>query len=394
MAQPPESVVRIVQGARKRLPTLVDRMLSRIQRDVSFYAAREVVDTEQLRAALHHNVEYVFAGLLGEDISDTAAPIATGRARASQGAPLVEMLAAYRLGFTELWTELVEVARALPDSADSVLVELAGELLALHGHYADASVDGYRDEYREMVRLSQREHSAMVEAVLAGATRQGSLWEVAQALRLPLEGHFLVVAAEGVEVGHDPLPHVEPALSAQDVSSVWRLQPEQSVGVLSLRRGAHSTSVLDVLAHHALARIGVSPLFTQLRQASRGLQLARLALDHQQPGIGVEQFRDSPLSMLVASAPDAAIEAARSVLGGLLELRPDDQELLIATFLTWLDVEGSANAAGAALFCHPNTVRYRLRRVEEATERSLSAPTQLAELVTAVRAWSELPHAD
>ena len=135
-------------------------------------------------------------------------------------------------------------------------------------------------------------------------------------------------------------------------------------------------------------------MFTELRQAGRALRLARLAMDRQEPGRGVEQFSDSPLSVLLASAPDAAIEAARSVLGGLLELRHEDRDLLITTLLTWLEVGGSANAAGAALFCHPNTVRYRLRRIEEITCRSLAVPTQLAELVTAVRAWSELPHQD
>jgi hypothetical protein len=394
MAQPPGIVVRIVQGTRERMPALLDRMVTHIQHDVPFYASRDVVGADRLRESLRHNVDYVLSGLLGEDVSDTSAPMATGRERASQGAPLVEMLAAYRLGFAAMWTELVEVAHGLPGDTDGVLVGLAGELLAVHGRYADASVEGYRDEYREKVRLDQREHSALVEAVLAGATSKESLWEVAQALRLPLEGRFLVVVAEAVELGHDPLARAEPALSALDVSSVWRLLPEQTVGVLALRRGSQAASVLDMLAQHAIARIGVSPMFAQLRQASRALQLARLALDHQQPGISVEQFRDSPLSMLVASAPDAAIETARTVLGGLLELRTDDLELLITTFSTWLDAEGSANAAGAALFCHPNTVRYRLRRLEETTGRSLGSPTQLAELVTAVRAWSELPHPD
>jgi DNA-binding PucR family transcriptional regulator len=152
--------------------------------------------------------------------------------------------------------------------------------------------------------------------------------------------------------------------------------------------------VLKTLTHHAVARIGVSPVFNRLNQASRALQLARLAMDRQEPGPGVEQIRDSPLSVMLASAPDAAIDAARSVLGGLLELRKEDRDLLISTLLAWLNADGSANAAGAALFCHPNTVRYRLRRIEEATGRSLSAPMQLAELVTAVRAWSELPHQD
>jgi hypothetical protein len=369
-------------------------MISRIQQNVPFYAAEDVVDRDELRTALGHNVDYVFSGLLGEDVSDTTAPMATGRKRASQGAPLVEVLAAYRLGFTEMWTELVEVARALPEATDEVLVELAGEIFALHGRYADASVTGYRDEYREMVRTTQREHSALVEAVLAGSTTKGSLWEVAQALRLPLEGLFLVVVAEVVDVGHDPLSRLEPALSVLDVSSVWRLQPEQSVGVLSLRRRAQATSVVETLAHHACARIGVSPTFSHLHQAARGLQLARLALDHQKPGPTVEQFRDSPLSMLVASAPYAAIEVARSVLGGTLDLRADDRDLLITTLLTWLEADGSANAAAAVLFCHPNTVRYRLRRVEEITGRSLNSPTELAELVTAVRAWSELPQSE
>jgi DNA-binding PucR family transcriptional regulator len=98
--------------------------------------------------------------------------------------------------------------------------------------------------------------------------------------------------------------------------------------------------------------------------------------------------------MLVASAPYAAIEVARSVLGGTLDLRADDRDLLITTLLTWLEADGSANAAAAVLFCHPNTVRYRLRRVEEITGRSLNSPTELAELVTAVRAWSELPQSE
>jgi len=392
MAELPGSVGRIVQAVQERLPGLLDRMAQRIRTEVPVY--EDVVDAAEHRSSLRANVEYVLGGLLGGDIGDLAAPMATGRARAAQGVPLVEMLAAYRLGFAELWHELVAVARTVPEASDATLVELAGEMFVLQSRYADASVSGYRDEYREIVRTTAREHSALVEAVLAGPTSKGTLWEVAQALRLPLESHFLVVAAESVEMGHDPLPRIEPALAALDVSSVWRLQPEQSVGVLTLRRTTQTPSVLDTLTHHAIARIGVSPMFTELRQAGRALRLARLAMDHQEPGRGVEQFSDSPLSVLLASAPDAAIDAARSVLGGLLELRHDDRDLLITTLLTWLEVGGSANAAGAALFCHPNTVRYRLRRIEEITCRSLAVPTQLAELVTAVRAWSELPHQD
>jgi PucR-like helix-turn-helix protein/diguanylate cyclase with GGDEF domain len=382
---------QVVQLLQEQMPDLLDRVYTRIRMDVPFYVVGGVVDAAELRASLQANIEYVLSGLLGRDTTDFTAPVATGRARAGQGASLVEMLAAYRAAFAEIWTALVKAARSLPEGSDAMLVDIAGDLFRLHRTYADASVSGYRHEYREIVRSNQREHSALVEAVLADSTSESSFWEVAQALRLPLAGQFLVVAAETVELGRDPLPRVEPALAALDVSSVWRLQPDQSVGVVTLRRAAQAVGVLGTLSRHAVARVGVSPVFTRLRQARCGLRLARLALEHQGPGAGVEQFSDSPLSMLVASAPDAALDAARSVLGSLLDLRTEDRDLLISTLLTWLDVDGSASAAGTALSVHPNTVRYRLRRIEEATGRSLGAPAQLAELVTAVRAWTELP---
>jgi DNA-binding PucR family transcriptional regulator len=45
-----------------------------------------------------------------------------------------------------------------------------------------------------------------------------------------------------------------------------------------------------------------------------------------------------------------------------------------------LQKDGSLNAAGELLFCHPNTVRYRLHRIEQRTRRSLSRPRDVAEL--------------
>jgi DNA-binding PucR family transcriptional regulator len=98
---------------------------------------------------------------------------------------------------------------------------------------------------------------------------------------------------------------------------------------------------------------------------------------------------------LVAAAPHAALETARLVLGGLLELPEDERDLLLSTFEAWVRAGGSATAtaAGAELFCHPNTVRYRLRWIEASTGRTLSHPGDVAELVTAARAWRELPHA-
>ena len=74
-------------------------MAKRIRTEVPLYAAGDVVDEAELHRSLRANVDYVLGGLLGGDSGDLSAPMATGRARAAEGVPLVEMLAVYRLGF-------------------------------------------------------------------------------------------------------------------------------------------------------------------------------------------------------------------------------------------------------------------------------------------------------
>lgn len=393
-ARATSAVDEIVTAMRARAPETVDRVRKRIRSEIAFYAAEDVVGPDELHTSLTDNLEYILGGLTGTGRADLGAPRATGRARAAQGAPLVEMLAAYRLGFAEIWAALVGTARSIPGLGNDVLVELAGAMFTLQDEYSDAAVTGYRDESHQIMRATERERAALVEAILAGTPAKGTLWEVAQALRLPLDGTFLVVVADTSEVGHEPLPRIESAAATLDVSSVWRLQPDQFVGVLSLPKRSRSDAVLTLLRRHATTRTGVSPVFAELRQAAWAARLARLALEHQPDGAGVEQFVDSPLNVLVAAAPHAALEAAHSVLGEVLELPPEDRDLLLSTFTAWLDADGSASTAAAALFCHPNTVRYRLRRLEGCTGRSLGRPADVAELVTAVRAWAQLPHAE
>jgi sugar diacid utilization regulator len=50
---------------------------------------------------------------------------------------------------------------------------------------------------------------------------------------------------------------------------------------------------------------------------------------------------------------------------------PDwDRDMLFDTFRAWQDKDASVRAAAEVLMCHPNTVRYRLRRIEKCTGRS------------------------
>jgi DNA-binding PucR family transcriptional regulator len=102
-------------------------------------------------------------------------------------------------------------------------------------------------------------------------------------------------------------------------------------------------------------------------------------------------FDASPVPVIVASARDVMPPVAAAILGPLLQARPDDRAVLLETLEAWRDNDGSANAAGAALFCHPNTVRHRLRRIETLTGKSLTNPLAIAELCLALEAVRSQP---
>jgi DNA-binding PucR family transcriptional regulator len=96
-------------------------------------------------------------------------------------------------------------------------------------------------------------------------------------------------------------------------------------------------------------------------------------------------FDDDPLAVAVVSAPDAMQRIAGTVLGGVLELPPEQSALLLQTLAAWRDNGGSAAATARQMFCHPNTVRQRLRKLEACTGRSLTDPRATAELFLALQ---------
>jgi DNA-binding PucR family transcriptional regulator len=94
-------------------------------------------------------------------------------------------------------------------------------------------------------------------------------------------------------------------------------------------------------------------------------------------------FDGSILATAAVSAPEVMVKAVRTVLDGFSDLGEEERELLFETFRVWQDSNASVRDTADALICHPNTVRYRLRRIEQRTGRSLSRPKDIAELCLA-----------
>jgi DNA-binding PucR family transcriptional regulator len=203
---------------------------------------------------------------------------------------------------------------------------------------------------------------------------------------------FIVVVAEIPAVARHALPQVESRLHVRGIGSAWQLLPELQVGIVSLRSQRNFPALVNILRSSAVARVGVSPVYTALEHTSQALHLARIALASSPAGDPVVNvFDDAPLPVLVVSSPTASYRVTKTVLGPLLDINPDERDMLLNTLAAFFAFHGSAIEAGKHLYCHPNTVRHRLHRIERQTGRLLNDPRSSAELFVALEALRTLP---
>ncbi|GAA1094133.1 MULTISPECIES: PucR family transcriptional regulator [Kitasatospora] len=390
-APPPE----IVEVAATLLPhhrEIGERLARRMRAEIESYRNEDLIPFHTIRASCIRNIELMIRHFVHTGPADLGPPQATGRMRAEQGVPLPETLHAYRIGFEFLWAELVDEARRHPAVTDAMLVDLAAQVWQLAGEYSDAVARAYRETTAALVLQRERERSALVEALLTGAISEiGPVEEAGRTLGLASHGPYAVIAADVPAPGREALPGIENALRAVRVRSAWRLLPDQQIGVASLPDPDDEETLLRLLRRHP-ARVGVSPSYPSLRDTPQALRFARLALDglRGKPR-GTVRFDDRPLAMLVAAAPAEAARLARLVLGPLLELPREERERLTDTLEQWFAAAGSTEGAAERLYVHANTVRYRLRRIEALTGRTLQDPRHLADIGSALLALRLLP---
>jgi hypothetical protein len=369
------------------------QLADRICAEIDGYRSAPPAVRDNVRESCVDNMTFVFRSLRGDDGADLSPALSTGRDRAVEGIPLASVMTAYRIGFRFMWEKTVAAARDAGVPTESIL-EASAQIFLYQDEFTQAMTSAYREQLSSQVVDREEERSALVEAVLFGRiTNHQSLWEAADLLGLPTGGPYVVAAAEIPAIGRLGLPEIANRLATRDIRSAWRLLPDLQVGVVHLRQGATTYGALtEVLRRVATARVGLSPAFDTLAETGDGLRLARLAVAGRPGRDGlVCAFDDAPLAFAAVSAPEVMARIESSVLGGLKGLPADERAILIDTFQAWLDAGGSANGAAAAIFCHPNTIRHRLHRIEERTGRSLSRPKDVAELCLAFEIGRRLP---
>jgi PucR C-terminal helix-turn-helix domain/GAF domain/GGDEF-like domain len=248
-----------------------------------------------------------------------------------------------------------------------------------------ALVAGYRDEQKRQMLDDTSRRSLLIDSLLEGRVVDDcSLSEVAGHLRLPKDGPFVVLAAEVGSTGTVPLPVIESKLRSLDVYSAWRLLPDWQVGIVHVTSEQQLDKIVALVSRTAVDRVGVSARFTDLRETPRALHFAKVTLrGRPNPTSPVAVFDGTILATAALAAPEAMVKSAGTTLACFGDLPDDEREILFETFRVWQETDASVGAAAERLCCHPNTVRYRLRRIEKRTGRSLSRPRDVAELCLA-----------
>jgi hypothetical protein len=337
-------------------------------------------------------VRSVVAATADPAIFDPEPAIQLGADQARQGLEASAVIEADRIGFRGLWQVLADEATRHPDVDAQTLHGMTANLHVAEDLFAAAKFSGYRDQQRRQVLEEMSPRSVMIDSLLHGHSHDAwTLWEIANYLRLPSEGPFVVIAAEVRDVGYEALPEIESKLRSLDVYSAWRQLPDLHVGIAHIASDHHLDSIIALLTRMASHRVGVSASFHDLRDTPLGLHFAKVSLRGKAKATAnVSVFDGSMLSIAAVSAPAVMVKSAAATLDGFDDMPAEEREILFETFRVWLDNNASVRDSAEVLFVHPNTVRKRLHRIERRTGRSLSRTRDVVELTLALEVHSRL----
>jgi DNA-binding PucR family transcriptional regulator len=180
-------------------------------------------------------------------------------------------------------------------------------------------------------------------------------------------------------------------LRSLDVYSAWRPLPDWQVGIVHVKFEQQLDKIVALVSRTAVDRVGISARFTNLRDTPQAVHFAKMTLlGRPNPACRVEVFDGTIVATAALAAPDVMVKSAGTILAGFRDLPDEEREVLFETFWVWQQTDASLATAAEQLCCHTNTVRYRLRRIEQRTGLSLSRPRDAAELCLAFEVYRRL----
>ncbi|MET7275537.1 MULTISPECIES: helix-turn-helix domain-containing protein [Streptomyces] len=381
---------RAARGLLDDLPGLTDRLVALLREQEPAYRTALAKDPTATWQEAHRSLRHSVTSLLDPRGARDAARRCSwriGTTRAEQGLPLDALLHAFRLGGSLVWQRLVEeTSRTAPEDV-RLLVHVAADVWNFVDEHCTLVADAYRQTEWQLSRRRENRARMLAAGLLDGTSRIADLPEAAQALELPEQGRYVVVAVSGVNPARSAVARA--AVVPDGTRVHWHTGAEVDYGIVLLGAGDDE---LPVPADGVPGlRVGVGSPVEGLAAVGEARGLADTALGICPEDGGTVRLADHLPAALVVAGPELGRALADRVLGPLLRLEPADRDVLLDTLTTWLDCDGSAQRAGERLYCHRNTVLNRLRRCEQLTGRSLARPADLVEITLSLTAHRVLP---
>ncbi len=354
------------------------RMVDRFRTEIDAYRR---LPAETVRGPIadisRHNLELFFTTLLEqrEPREDELGPFReSARRRAAEGLPLEDLLHAYRLGGRLGWEALIEAASTEEQAA---LLGLVASLMSYVDRVSDVVTETYHDERRHLMSSEERRLLDLFDAIVNAAPLDADQRELAGELGLSgADGYrpFAVTLAGASVNAHSQL-----AASVRSRGVFALTEGERLIGLLSAKPAS-----VPVADPRALI------VFGDVVDASRleeGLEDVRLVLD-----VGMRLGRSGELradeclaELLLARSPRAAAAIRRHALGPLEDASVRRSADLLDTLEVFFACDLDRRAAAERLHVHPNTLDYRLRRIEEMTDLDLQRPDDLLLVALALK---------
>jgi PucR-like helix-turn-helix protein len=347
----PAVLESVVQAARTRSP-LVARL-------------PEEETRRHTRALIEGVVGVLAAGEAPPAEAFTAAE-RLGSDRARQGVPVAALLDGFQAGRSLLLEMLIHDGLALGVPAE-VLLEGVTRIDAITTGLVHRMVHAHRVAELEMARTTREGHVQLLRQLLHGEP---------VAVPAPLEPSavYRCVVSE-----------------VSDPAAARRLEPVLGglSGLVDGRLAALVPRLPEAPPDGPL--LVVSPP-VPLTQVAELYDLCRRALRAAQPygTSGLQHLTDLALVTATSAEPALGRLLAARLLDGLAPGDAFHREL-VETALAYLDHGARIEPAATAMHVHPNTVKYRLRRIQDLTGRPLTGPassvSRTAHWWWALRAW-------
>ncbi|WP_235319062.1 PucR family transcriptional regulator [Pimelobacter simplex] len=372
---PPATVAAI----RAELPAVADDVVEQIIREVPAYEdAFGGPMGEIIRTAVQVALGGFLSLLSDRRGPDELAPQASaldgayqlGRGEVRSGRTIDALLSAYRIGARVSWQHLSAqaVAQGIEPATMASFAELVFNYIdALSG----ATVAGHRDESASEGRIRQRMLERLARHLFTGAP-EATVLASAERAEWPVPTTLTAVIVPDSQMGSLMQTVRRGTLQVADV-------PEVEGSAVLLVPDAHGRR-REALLRAVRGRGGLAgparPWLDVRSSYDRALRAYQL---------GLAGDTEAHLPRLVLTAdPDALGDLRRAVLAPLDELRPATAAKLRETLRAWLLHQGRRDEVAAALFVHPQTIRYRMNQLRDLFGDRLEDPDSVLALTIAL----------